>query len=145
MQHRLQNLGKIGNHFAINDSIATTPIATLAAMKTVDLSKTTLLIGGYDRGNDWSGFIEEINHNPPNLLLISGQNSKALYQHLQSINASFKYILCENLKKAIHQAQLLTQTDGIILLSPGAPSFDQFESYIKRGEFFEQELRKHEN
>jgi UDP-N-acetylmuramoylalanine--D-glutamate ligase len=145
LQHRLQNLGKIGNHFAINDSIATTPIATLAAMKTVDLSNTTLLIGGYDRGNDWSEFIELINQNPPSLLLISGQNSKALLQHLQSINANFEYILCEDLKNAIHQAQLLTQTDGIILLSPGAPSFDQFESYIKRGEFFEQELRKHEN
>ena len=145
LKHRLQNLGKIGHHFAINDSIATTPIATLAAMETFDLSITTLLIGGYDRGNDWSGFIDAINQNPPKLLLISGQNSHALLQHLQSIKASFEYMLCENLKKAIQQAQLLTQTDGIILLSPGAPSFDQFESYIKRGEFFEQELKKHEN
>ena len=144
LAHRLQSLGKIGQHYAINDSIATTPVATLAAMKTVDLSNTTLLVGGYDRGNNWQDFADEINENPPGLLLISGQNGEIIHQRLQVINAKFRYLLCADLVDAISLAQLLSPAEGVILLSPGAPSFDQFDSYIKRGEFFATELRKHE-
>jgi len=141
LQHRLQNLGRIGRHYAINDSIATTPIATLAAMQTVDLSKTTLLIGGFDRGHDWTEFAESINESPPHLLLISGQNAQAIFRHLQNLNAQFNYKLCENLEKAIHFALLNSPIDHTILMSPGAPSFDQFKSYIERGEFFINTLR----
>jgi len=142
LAHRLQNLGKIGQHYAINDSIATTPVATLAAMKTVDLSKTTLLVGGYDRGNDWTEFAEAINKNPPDLLLVSGQNAEAITNHLVHIKAQFAFKLCENLPDAINYAKLNSPTNHTILLSPGAPSFDQFDSYIKRGEFFHLELNK---
>ncbi len=145
LAHRLQNLGKIGKHFAINDSIATTPIATLAAMQTVDLSITTLLVGGYDRGNNWIDFADELMMNPPELLILSGENSQVIYNRLQSQNANFTYLLCQDLNSAIKQARTLTVDDGIILLSPGAPSFDQFGSYIERGNFFEQQLRFYED
>ncbi|VAW32868.1 UDP-N-acetylmuramoylalanine--D-glutamate ligase [hydrothermal vent metagenome] len=141
LAHRLQYLGKIGRNYAINDSIATTPIATLAAMETVDLATTTLLVGGYDRGNDWLDFAVAINAAPPKLLLLSGQNAGVIFQHLKSINAVFTYILCDNLTEAIYQAQLKSCSGSTILLSPGAPSFDQFDSYIQRGEFFEQKLK----
>jgi len=143
LEHRLQNLGKIGQHYAINDSIATTPIATLAAMKVVNLSKTTLLVGGYDRGNDWSDFAQALNDNPPNRLLISGENGPAIYNHLKQINATFQYKLFKSLAEALNDAQLNTPKNHTLLLSPGAPSFDQFDSYIKRGEFFYKELKKH--
>ncbi len=140
--HRLQNLGKVGRHYAINDSIATTPIATLAAMQTVEASQTTLLVGGFDRGNDWTEFAASLNKNPPNLLLISGQNGPAIYNHLQYIHAQFEYKLFDDLSDAINYAQLKSSKNHTLLLSPGAPSFDQFDSYIKRGEFFQKELQK---
>ncbi|MFK8011436.1 MAG: UDP-N-acetylmuramoyl-L-alanine--D-glutamate ligase [Marinicellaceae bacterium] len=140
--HRLQNLGKVGQHYAINDSIATTPIATLAAMQTVDLSQTTLLIGGFDRGHDWTDFAEALNNNPPNLLLISGQNAQAIFQHLRQLKAEFNYKLLEDLSSAIKYAKLNSPKNHTLLLSPGAPSFDQFESYIQRGEFFQKEFKK---
>lgn len=145
LAHRLQNLGKIGKHYAINDSIATTPIATIAAMQTVDLSITTLLVGGYDRGNNWCDFADELIKNPPILLILSGENSQVIYDRLQSRNASFKYVLSEDLNSAIKLAKALTVENGIILLSPGAPSFDQFGSYIERGDFFEKQLRFYED
>jgi len=142
LPHRLQNLGKIGKHFVINDSIATTAEATLAAMQTQDLDRTTLLVGGFDRGNDWASFAKSIKHNPPYLLILSGANSQDIYQHLKDIEAKLDFILCDTLKDAIFQAQSRTPKNHTLLLSPGAPSFDQFSSYIKRGEFFVEELRK---
>jgi len=129
--------------FCYNDSIATTPIATIAAMQTVDLSKTTLLIGGYDRGNDWKVFADAINNNPPNLLLISGQNGLAIFEHLKLIGSNIDYKLCNDLADAINYAQIHSQIGDTVLLSPGAPSFDQFDSYIKRGEFFSSEMKKY--
>lgn len=140
--HRLQALGKIGLHYAINDSIATTPIATMAALQTLEPSRTTLLVGGYDRGNEWMDFAIALNHSPPNLLIISGNNGKIIHKHLVALEAKFNYILCVTLKESIFLAQEKSKEDDTILLSPGAPSFDQFESYIKRGEFFEMELKK---
>ncbi|HFC30805.1 MAG TPA: UDP-N-acetylmuramoyl-L-alanine--D-glutamate ligase, partial [Oceanospirillales bacterium] len=78
LPHRLQKLGKIGKHFAINDSIATTPMATIAALKTVDLAITTLIIGGYDRGHDWCDFVRQLCEIKPFLIIIAGANSKKL-------------------------------------------------------------------
>ena len=142
LAHRLENLGKVGRHYAINDSIATTPIATLAAMQTVDLSMTTLFVGGFDRGNDWTEFAESLAENPPSILLISGQNSKIIYNHLKHINAQFIYKIFDKLSDAIHYAKLNSPKNHTLLMSPGAPSFDQFDSYIQRGEFFQKELQK---
>ena len=144
LAHRLQDLGLQGKFFAINDSIATTPIATIAAMQTVDQSKTTLLVGGYDRGNDWTDFAESLNNNPPNLLIISGQNGEIINQLLEQIKANFRYILCVDLKQAIKEAVQRSRAGDTILLSPGAPSFDQFDSYIARGDFFAEEVSHYE-
>lgn len=143
LAHRLENLGKIGKHYAINDSIATTPIATLAALQTVDLEKTTLFVGGFDRGNDWTKFAESLNKMPPNLLLISGQNGEIIFNHLNLIKATFNYKLFDNLSAAISYSKKHTPKNNTLLLSPGAPSFDQFDSYIERGDFFQQELKKY--
>jgi UDP-N-acetylmuramoylalanine--D-glutamate ligase len=140
LAHRLENLGKIGQHFAINDSIATTPIATIAALQTMDRAKTTLLVGGYDRGHDWSDFVKSLCDNPPNLLIISGQNAAAINQLLKTMKTTFEYLVSDNLKQAISLAQNKSNADDTILLSPGAPSFDQFDSYIARGDFFVKEL-----
>lgn len=142
LSHRLQDLGKIGKHTAINDSIATTPIATIAAMQTQDLNKTTLLVGGYNRGNDWTEFAQLLNDNPPQLLILSGENANEILQHFKAIKAHINYVYCDTLKQAIILAQTKTPKNHTILLSPGAPSFDQFESYIKRGEFFAEELKR---
>ena len=116
-------------------------MATIAALKTCDLSKTTLLIGGYDRGHDWHDFVKQISQNQPNVLIVSGANSALICEIISKKNR-MNFYKEDNLKKAIALAKRKTQNNGLILLSPGAPSFDQFENYIQRGEFFEKELRR---
>lgn len=144
LAHRLQSLGIIAGFHAINDSIATTPIATMAALDTLGRENTTLLAGGYDRGNDWSQFADSLCQQPPARLIVSGQNAKSIYNHLIKMDAKFDFSYCKTLKDAIKLAVEITPQKGIILLSPGAPSFDQFSSYLERGGFFEQELQKYE-
>ena len=143
LAHRLQSLGKIGKCYAINDSIATTPMATIAALTTVDLSNTTLLIGGYDRGHDWTNFVDNLIDFKPKLIIVSGQNADLICTLFESSNSNCNYIKLKTLKDSIKLAVDKTPENGLILLSPGAPSFDQFDSYIKRGIFFEKELMKY--
>ena len=141
LPHRLQKLGKIGQHYAINDSIATTPMATIVALQTVVLAQTTVLIGGFDRGHDWSGFVQKLALNPPNLIIINGDNAKKLKTLFDEMAPDVAYLWAIDLHAAIKLAQEKTPVLGTILLSPGAPSFDQFNSYIERGEFFEHTLK----
>ena len=140
LEHRLQNLGRIGQHFAINDSIATTPIATLAALQTQELAKTTLFIGGFDRGNNWSDFAQALNDSPPALLLLTGQSGKVIFNYLNDIKSSINYCYFKKLAAAIDFAVENTAKSHTLLLSPGAPSFDEFDNYKQRGHYFEKEL-----
>ncbi len=141
LEHRLQNLGKIGRNFAINDSIATTPIATLAALQTQDCSTTTLFVGGFDRGNDWSEFAQALDDFPPALLLLTGQSGKIIFDYLNEINSPIAFDYFEKLVDAIEFAVENTPKNHTLLLSPGAPSFDEFDNYKQRGHYFEKELR----
>jgi UDP-N-acetylmuramoylalanine--D-glutamate ligase len=141
LEHRLQFLGKIGQYFAINDSIATTPIATLAALQTQDCSTTTLFVGGFDRGNEWSEFAQALNDCPPALLLLTGQSGKIIFEYLNEINSSIAFNYFEKLTDAIKFAVENTPKNHTLLLSPGAPSFDEFDNYKQRGQYFEKELR----
>ncbi len=143
LPHRLQKLGKIGKYFAINDSIATTPMATIAALKTVDLASTTLIIGGYDRGHDWCDFVRQLCEIKPFLIIIAGANSNKLLPLFAKSIQVVAYLRANDLKQAVQFAIEKTPVNGTILLSPGAPSFDQFSSYIKRGEFFEHLLKNY--
>ena len=141
LAHRLQDLGKIGQHFAINDSIATTPIATLAALQTQDYSTMTLFVGGFNRGNDWSEFAQKLNDFPPALLLLTGQSGKIICEYLNGINSPITFKYFKKLSDAIKFAVENTPKNHTLLLSPGAPSFDEFDNYKQRGHYFEKELR----
>src|SRR5690606_39415205 len=55
LPHRLQTLGARGGIDYVNDSISTTPHASLAALDVFDGRRVAILVGGHDRGLDWSG------------------------------------------------------------------------------------------
>ncbi len=58
LPHRLQPLGERDGWHWVNDSISTTPLATLAALESLHGRAVTVLVGGHDRGLDWTPFVE---------------------------------------------------------------------------------------
>ncbi len=54
LPHRLQPLGEHDGWDWVNDSISTTPLATLAALESLHGRRVTVLVGGHDRGLDWT-------------------------------------------------------------------------------------------
>lgn len=138
LPHRLQPIGEIDGVQYINDSISSTPHATLAALKTVDYDKTLLLIGGFDRGVDWNWWVEAIKNQPPKVILCSGQNGEKIHQLVLKQGIKTQSIWQPKLKSAVKKAKELAQAGDVVLLSPGAPSFDAFKDYQHRGQQFAQ-------
>jgi len=98
LPHRLQPLGSFNGVHVINDSIASTPHATWAALQTVPIDRTVLLVGGYDRGVDWTWFAKKLADNPPKHILCSGANGRLISQTLAQHNAIIKLSLVDTLK-----------------------------------------------
>jgi len=138
LPHRLQDLPGPGSMQFINDSIATTPFAALAALKALAGRQVTQLLGGFERGVDWSSYIEFVAKNPPGALVCMGQNGPRIYRDLQNagVAPSSGLYLCDRLPEAFEQAVKVTPADGLVLLSPGAASFPEFTDFEQRGALF---------
>ncbi len=136
LPHRLQPLGRLHGLDWINDSISTTPQATLAALESLHGHEVVALIGGHDRGLDWSDFVAAMQRQAPRALVCSGANGPRIAQALRDAAVRTELVLVDTLAQAVEQARALAPPGGCVLLSPGAPSFDQFRDYAERGRRF---------
>ncbi|KAA3650301.1 MAG: UDP-N-acetylmuramoyl-L-alanine--D-glutamate ligase [Proteobacteria bacterium] len=138
LPHRLQSLGTFDGVRVINDSIASTPHASWAALQTCPAERTVLLLGGYERGVDWLWFAKKIMANPPKKIICSGANGQRISQILLQHDGIIDCEYMPTLAQAVTKACSVVQAGDYLLLSPGAPSFDAFDNYQHRGQQFSQ-------
>ncbi|AIF47108.1 UDP-N-acetylmuramoyl-L-alanine--D-glutamate ligase [Dyella japonica] len=134
LPHRLQPLGEHDGFHWVNDSISTTPLATLAALGSLDGRAVTVIVGGHDRGLDWSEFVAAMKAHAPHAIVAQGVNGPRIANALREAGVAVEE--AGDLAAAVARARALTPVGGTILLSPGAPSFDQFHDYADRGRHF---------
>jgi UDP-N-acetylmuramoylalanine--D-glutamate ligase len=135
LPHRLQPLGERDGIHYVNDTISTTPYASIEALRSVDASRATILVGGFDRGVSWHAFVDHVTQHPPHAVVTMGANGDAIAASLRAV-AGLTLRTARALSDAVSQAQSMTPLGGTIVLSPGAPSFDQFRDYAQRGREF---------
>ena len=137
LPHRLQNLGTRDGIDYVNDSIATTPYATLEALRSLHGRAVCVIVGGFERGVDWSAFVSHVATEPPHAIVATGANGARIAAALATIEApQFTLASAATLDEVLERARELTPRGGAILLSPGAPSFDQYRDYAERGREF---------
>lgn len=138
LPHRLQTLGVRDGIAWVNDSISTTPHATLAALDCFRARRVVLLAGGHDRGIDWSDFAEAMRLHAPAAIVTLGQNGPKIHARLAPVAADAGFALAEavDLGEAVARARALLGGEGVVLLSPGAPSFGAYRDYTERGRHF---------
>lgn len=137
LPHRLQRLGVRGGVEYINDSISTTPYAAIEALRSIGESRATILVGGHDRGVDWAPFVAFVAQHPPRAIVTMGANGDAIAAALRRIERpGFQRASTRTLAEALASAQTFAAAGDAVLLSPGAPSFDQFKDYTERGREF---------
>ena len=136
LPHRLQPLGERDRRDWINDSISTTPQATLAALASLPGRAVTVIVGGHDRGLDWSGFVDAVGGRAQLAIVAQGANGPRIAAALREAPPVGGVVRVATLAEAVERARALTPAGGVVLLSPGAPSFDQFHDYAERGRRF---------
>ncbi len=138
LPHRLQTLGEQDNLTWVNDSISTTPQATIEALRSLEGRAVSVLVGGFDRGLDWTEFQRHVEWRPPVAVICLGANGTRIARQLGAAPTDYRLGHCVALAEAVALAREWTPPGGVVLLSPGAPSFDQFHDYADRGRAFTQ-------
>ena len=141
LPHRLQRLGVRDGIEYINDSISTTPHAAIEALRSIGRNRpVAILVGGYDRGVDWAPFVDNVEGAALLPLIITmGANGERIAGALERRGGrepNYFVVRASGLVDAMTKAKSLATPGGVILLSPGAPSFDQFKDYAERGREF---------
>jgi UDP-N-acetylmuramoylalanine--D-glutamate ligase len=136
LPHRLQTLGERDGIRYVNDSISTTPYASVEALRSLS-APATILVGGFDRGVSWRIFVDYVANHPPAGIVTMGANGNLIAEALGAI-VQPRFVLrhADALADAFAQAREITPVGGTMVLSPGAPSFDQFHDYDERGREF---------
>jgi UDP-N-acetylmuramoylalanine--D-glutamate ligase len=117
-----------------NDSKATNVGATLAATHCFD-EPLTLLLGGRDKGGDYTPLIKLLVERNKDFCLLIGEAKEKIAKELQ--RAGLKYRFIRDLREGVELALELGNT---CLLSPACASFDMFSSYSERGDVFKKEV-----
>jgi UDP-N-acetylmuramoylalanine--D-glutamate ligase len=127
----------------INDSIATTPHATLAALQALNEASVVLIAGGYVRPADWAVVLEYCRSRPLAGMVVLPDSGREIAAHfLASDQACFGRIeAAKDINEAVALANVMAGPEQVILLSPGAASFPQFRDFEHRGESFKQALK----
>jgi UDP-N-acetylmuramoylalanine--D-glutamate ligase len=138
LPHRLQVLGKSSGVTFINDSISSTPVATSAALETLCDQGLILILGGLDRGIDWSPYVSDFLRWLPRVVIGIPGNGPDIMSCLEAAGVSppggFHQV--KDLHEAVDLAKSLAREGEVVALSPGAPSFPQFTDFQARGQAF---------
>jgi UDP-N-acetylmuramoylalanine--D-glutamate ligase len=137
LPHRLQRVAEDRGVAFYNDSVATTPESSIAALQTMT-QPTVILAGGSDKGADLTRFADSIKRHSIAAVLM-GETADSLSSMLAPPSQTTSLLTIEiasDFADAFARAVALVPEGGIVLLSPGCASYGWFRDYRERGEQF---------
>jgi UDP-N-acetylmuramoylalanine--D-glutamate ligase len=138
VNHRLQYVATVRGVRYINDSKATNVNSCWYALESMN-TPTVLILGGTDKGNDYSE-IDQLVHDKCCHLIFMGADNSKLIQHFTPSGIPFTSV--NNLHDAVQCAYQVAQSGQTVLLSPCCASFDLFKNYEDRGDQFMAAVRQ---
>ncbi|MBF6597230.1 MAG: UDP-N-acetylmuramoyl-L-alanine--D-glutamate ligase [Fermentimonas sp.] len=136
--HRLEKVASIRGVQYINDSKATNVNSCWYALQSMR-SKTILIIGGVDKGNNYQE-IEELVTSKVKALIFMGKDNSKLHSFFDGKIDVIKDV--DSMSDAVKSAYELAEKGDTVLLSPCCASFDLFDNYEDRGDQFKEYVRK---
>lgn len=134
VKHRIQFVDRVDGVDFYNDSKATNADATEKAIDAM-VKPTVLILGGKDKGLDFTGLFEKIKSSNVKSVVVTGESRYRLLDGAKVVGYE-KISLCEDFYLALELATLLAQEGDSVLFSPACSSFDRFTDYERRGEAF---------
>lgn len=135
LDSRLQLIAEKNGVRWYDDSKATTPVSTLAALNGIEEPKI-LIAGGYDKGIDFTELGRCIAQRVKVVVLI-GQTAPKIEQAIRAAGPSDILIRrAETMAQAVAECQKAAQPGDVVLLSPACASYDMFTNYTQRARAF---------
>jgi UDP-N-acetylmuramoylalanine--D-glutamate ligase len=138
LEHRMESVATIRGVEYINDSKATNINSTWYALESMT-KPTVLILGGVDKGNDYSVIEELVTEKVKAIICMGVDNGK--------IHAAFEGkvpVIADagSAKEAVTKAYQLSEKGDVVLLSPACASFDLFKNYEDRGKQFKEAVKE---
>ncbi len=134
VEHRIEFVREVGGVRFYNDSIASSPTRTMAALNSFD-KKIILIAGGYDKKIPFDELGVEINKKVKQLVLV-GHTAEKIKTAVESAGKETNITVCEEFEKAVLTAYDKANSGDVVILSPACASFDLFKNFMIRGETF---------
>ncbi len=135
LPHRSRKVAVIGEVAWINDSKGTNPDATAKSLAGYPDRTVLLILGGSDKGSDFSILRDEIDR-AARVVFTIGQSAETIERALAGLGRPDVRPV-GTLERAVEEAAGLARPGETVLLSPACASFDQFRNFEERGEKFE--------
>lgn len=137
LPHRLQYVGEYHGIHWYDDSISTICETTIQALKTLPQT-TTLLVGGMDRGIDYTPLATYLKQHPIPHIIAMPDSGEVLAKLME--NETIHHVA--DLKEAVRVAISCTSKGGLVLLSPAAASYGFFKDFEERGNQYQIYLKE---
>lgn len=135
MQHRMEPIGSFKGIDFYDDAIATVPKAVMAAVEALK-NVQTLIIGGKDRGLDYSGFAKDLYASNIKNLICLPETGHDIGRAVMAMGQGKKVIIAQDMKAAVIAAYEFTTPGFACLLSPAAASYNQYRDFAHKGDHF---------
>ena len=142
LHHRMERVGEYRGITWYDDSISTIPAAAIAAVKALG-RVDTLILGGFDRGIDYTPLVDFLKENSIQNLVFVGAAGRRIQQMLPTTHYPLPtHIIEDDYTKIVPWCAEHTPQGGVVLLSPAAASYDAFRNFEHRGDFYREQIMK---
>jgi UDP-N-acetylmuramoyl-L-alanine---L-glutamate ligase len=147
LRSRLQVIGDVKGVTFVDDSLSTNVLPTVAAVQAFGGRPVALIVGGQDRGIDYAPLASALRQRPaPTYVLTLPDSGPRISGAIRAAGGGPGTGLagvtdCPDLETAVAAGFDWARPDGVVLLSPAAPSFGHFRDYRDRGEAFARAMR----
>jgi len=142
LQHRLTPIEDPSGITFVDDSISTIPESAIHAIEAYADRPLTVILGGQDRGVDYSPLREFLLSSGIEATVIAIPDSgERILQALEEV-PTLRRLSAEDLPAAVELARRHTPSGGVVLLSPAAPSYGRFDNFEHRSRVFAEAIAR---
>ncbi|RJP29348.1 MAG: UDP-N-acetylmuramoyl-L-alanine--D-glutamate ligase [Candidatus Omnitrophota bacterium] len=146
LEHRIEPVGVYRGVLFYNDSISTVPQCTMAAMNALGENVKTIILGGHDRGVDYTELGEFLAAKSLKNVILFPSTGPKIWNLMKKANPAIvettRCLETTTMREAVSFAYEHTAPGEICLLSPAASSYEFFKNFKERGRYYKQYVKE---